>query len=81
MRIVLSLLSTFGSIYVLLGPAAAQQRQDLASEIAEFKGTVVAAREAEISPRFDGLLRRIHFSPGQIVEEGDLVFEFEPAGK
>jgi len=81
MRELLSLVSAFGSIFVGMAPLAAQQRPDPASEITEFKGTVVAAREAEISPRFDGLLRRIHFSPGQVVEEGDLLFEFEPAGK
>src|SRR5262245_19176041 len=82
MRMMLSLVSAFGSIFVVASPPlAAQQRPDLASEIAEFKGTVAAAREAGISPRFDGLLRGIHFSPGQVVEEGDLLFEFEPGGK
>jgi RND family efflux transporter MFP subunit len=78
MKMVLPFVSAFGSIFVVVAPLAAQQRPDPASE---FKGTVVAAREAEIAPRFDGLLRRIHFSPGQVVEEGDLLFEFEPAGK
>jgi RND family efflux transporter MFP subunit len=80
-RMMLSLVSASGSMFVVAAPLAAQQRPGLASEITEFKGTVVAAREAEISPRFDGLLRRIRFSPGQVVEEGDLLFEFEPAGK
>src|SRR6516162_330425 len=65
MRMVLSLVSAVGSIFVVVAPLAAQQQPDLASEITEFKGTVVAARQAEISPRFDGLLSRIHFSPAK----------------
>ena len=34
------------------------------------------ARTAEISPRFNGLLSKINFVPGQFVEQGDLLFEF-----
>ncbi|WP_420391745.1 efflux RND transporter periplasmic adaptor subunit [Acuticoccus sp.] len=55
-------------------PAAAQS--GVAANIAEYEGVVRAAREAEISPLFDGWLTDIHFVPGQYVEEGDLLFEF-----
>ena len=36
----------------------------------------VAAREAEVAPRIDGLLLKIDFTAGQLVKEGDLLFEF-----
>jgi membrane fusion protein (multidrug efflux system) len=45
----------------------------------ETTGTVVPARTVDISPRFDGLLTKIHFTPGQFVEKGALLFEFDPA--
>lgn len=60
-------------------PAAAQPQET--PSVLEYGGTVVAARETEIAPRFDGLLAKIHFAPGQFVNEGDLLFEFEPAEK
>jgi RND family efflux transporter MFP subunit len=44
----------------------------------EFKGKVVAAKEAEIAARVDGWLVSIDFTPGQIVNKGDLLFEFDP---
>lgn len=46
------------------------------SEIVKYEGTVVPAREAELAPRLDGLLERIHFRAGQLVKENDLLFEF-----
>ena len=46
------------------------------SEIVEYEGTVVPAREAELAPRSDGLLEKIHFRPGQLVQKNDLLFEF-----
>ncbi|NDW02033.1 efflux RND transporter periplasmic adaptor subunit [Salipiger sp. PrR002] len=62
---------------VLLGlsqtPAAAQ---DGAYEVVQFEGTVVPAREADITPIVSGWLRHIAFVPGQIVDEGDVLFEF-----
>jgi hypothetical protein len=36
----------------------------------------VPAHTAEISPRYNGLLSKINFIPGQFVEQGDLLFEF-----
>jgi len=46
------------------------------SEVLEYKGSVAAAREAEVAPRLDGLLSKINFSAGQVVKKGDLLFEF-----
>src|SRR5262245_34880034 len=56
--------------------ALAQQRPDL--EVIEYSGTVVAAREAEAAPRLEGLLDKIDFKAGQLVKQGDLLFEFAP---
>lgn len=50
--------------------------QDGAYDVVEFEGTVVPAREAEITPIVSGWLRHIAFAPGQIVEEGDVLFQF-----
>ena len=46
------------------------------TEAREFHGTIVPSRSAEVSPRYNGLLFKIHFIPGQFVEEGNLLFEF-----
>src|SRR5262245_19795935 len=56
--------------------ATAQQRPGL--EVIEYNGIVVAAREAEVAPRLEGLLDKIDFSAGQLVKQGDLLFEFAP---
>jgi len=56
--------------------AVAQISTEGGTKVQEFHGTIVPARTAEISPRYNGLLSKIHFIPGQFVEEGDLLFEF-----
>lgn len=56
--------------------APAQDQPGL--EVIEYSGTVAAAREAEVSPRLEGLLSKIDFSAGQLVKQGDLLFEFAP---
>jgi RND family efflux transporter MFP subunit len=56
--------------------ARAQISTERGAEDREFHGTIVPARTAEISPRYNGLLSKIHFIPGQFVEEGNLLFEF-----
>lgn len=43
---------------------------------AEFEGTVVPAREADITPIVSAWLDTITFKPGQLVEEGEALFEF-----
>src|SRR5262245_28574180 len=58
---------------------AAQQQP--ASEVLEYKGLVAAAEEAEIAPRLDGLLSKINFTAGQLVNKGDLLFEFGTSDK
>jgi len=56
--------------------ALAQTSTESGKEVREFHGTIVPARTAEISPRYNGLLSKIYFLPGQFVEEGNLLFEF-----
>src|SRR6516225_9784156 len=56
--------------------AVAQISTESGTKVQEFHGTFVPARTAEISPRYNGLLSKIHFIPGQFVEEGNLLFEF-----
>ena len=64
----------------LLIQAAGAQQPD-ANEAHEFKGKLVAAREAEVAPRLDAVLSKIDFTTGQMVKEGDLLFEFESKSK
>jgi RND family efflux transporter MFP subunit len=54
----------------------AQTSTEGGKEVREFRGTIVPARTVEISPRYNGLLSKIDFIPGQFVEEGNLLFEF-----
>src|SRR5262245_33871403 len=56
--------------------ALAQSSTESGKEVREFGGIIVPARTAEVSPRYNGLLSKIHFLPGQFVEEGNLLFEF-----
>ena len=54
----------------------AQAQQQTATEVLEYKGTLAPARQAEVAPRLDGLLLKINFNAGQLVKQGDLLFEF-----
>src|SRR5262245_33451914 len=56
--------------------ALAQTSTESGKEVREFHGIIVPARTAEVSPRYNGLLSKIYFLPGQFVEEGNLLFEF-----
>jgi len=60
--------------------SAAAQNSD-ANKVHEYKGKVIATREAEVAPRIDALLDKIHFTAGQIVKEGQLLFDFVPRSK
>src|SRR5215831_3816078 len=60
-------------------PTAAQSPTDSGAQLRAFSGTIVLARTVEISPRYNGLLSKINFVPGQFVEQGDLLFEFRTA--
>lgn len=59
--------------------AASAQGTD--TGVHEYKGKVVAGREAEVAPRIDALVDKIHFPAGKIVKEGELLFEFVPKSK
>jgi multidrug efflux pump subunit AcrA (membrane-fusion protein) len=56
--------------------APAQTAAESGKDVREFRGIIVPARTAEISPRNNGLLSKIYFIPGQFVDEGNLLFEF-----
>ena len=60
-------------------PTAAQSPTDSGAQLRTFSGTIFLARTVEISPRYNGLLSKINFVPGQFVEQGDLLFEFRTA--
>jgi len=69
------LLGTIALTIALSGAAQAQAPAQQ-PDILEYKGVVAAAREAEVAPRLDGLLSKINFTAGQLVNKGDLLFEF-----
>ena len=73
-----ALLATMALTIALSGAALGQTpaQQQPTPEVLEYKGLVAAAREVEIAPRLDGLLSKINFAAGQLVKEGDLLFEF-----
>lgn len=56
------------------GPVRATEKK--IPEIAEFEGTLVPAREGEITPIVSAWLNKINFVPGQYVEKGAVLFEF-----
>lgn len=73
----LTLLAVMTLMVTQSGWALSQtQAQQSTSEILEYKGSVAAAREAEVAPRLDGLLSKISFAAGQTVRKGDVLFEF-----
>jgi hypothetical protein len=53
--------------YLAIPSAIAQQHA--ASDVLEYKGTLAPARQAEVSPRIDGLLLKINFTAGQLVKQ------------
>src|SRR5215471_15315849 len=75
-----TLLATMTLTIALSGAALGQTpaQQQPTPEVLEYKGLVAAAREVEIAPRLDGLSSKINFAAGQLVKEGDLLFEFAP---
>jgi multidrug efflux system membrane fusion protein len=44
----------------------------------EFSGRVQAIDRVEIRPQISGLITEVHFSDGQIVKKGDLLFTIDP---
>jgi multidrug efflux pump subunit AcrA (membrane-fusion protein) len=69
----LSIIPVFIVACFAISSARAQQLPGL--EVIEYEGTVAAAREAEVAARLEGLLDKIDFSAGQLVKQGDLLFE------
>ena len=59
-----------------LFPVASPAQERGTSAFVEFSGTVVPAREAEITPIVSGWLNEIKFVPGQYVRKGEILFEF-----
>ncbi|MXU64313.1 efflux RND transporter periplasmic adaptor subunit [Oceanomicrobium pacificus] len=59
----------------LFAPDSARA-QDRSYDLVEFDGTVVPAREAVVTPLVDGWLQSITFTSGEMVSEGDTLFEF-----
>lgn len=53
---------------------ASQDSHELVS-VMEFKGVVRAARAADISPRFDGLVQSVNFKAGDLVKKGQLLVQ------
>lgn len=44
----------------------------------EFSGKLVAVEQVEIRPRISGTIESIHFTDGQMVKKGDLLFVIDP---
>ncbi len=44
----------------------------------EFTGRFIAVQRVEVRPRVSGAVEKIHFSDGQIVKAGDLLFTIDP---
>ncbi len=58
-------------------PVVACEVRDV-TDYYEFTGTTEAVDSVEIRARVEGFLQGIHFTDGQIVEEGQLLFTIEP---
>lgn len=68
-------------LMVAPAPGFAQQGAARGSTPREYRGTVEPIRKYVFSARYDGLVGAIHFIPGQIMKEGDLVIEFRLTAK
>jgi len=44
----------------------------------EFSGRVVAIDNVEVRPQIPGIIEQVHFSDGQVVKKGDLLFTIDP---
>ncbi|MBL8565199.1 MAG: efflux RND transporter periplasmic adaptor subunit [Hyphomicrobiaceae bacterium] len=71
----------FGCLLLVAARAAAEDTTKIGQDIKQYAGTVVAARQADIAPRVDGLLQKVLFLPGQFVKQNDVLFEFMPKEK
>lgn len=70
-----------GGEYVEPPPPKVTVAQPLEQEVTdylEFTGTTRAFKEAEVRARVSGYLESMHFTPGTMVEKGDLLFVIDP---
>ena len=78
----LSLAGCDSNIYVEPPAPKVTVAQPLIEEVTdylEFTGTLVASEKAEAPARVSGVLQSMHFVPGTVVTEGDLLFVIDPA--
>jgi len=67
--------------YVEPPPAQVTIAQPLEQEVVdylEFTGTTVSSAKVQVRARVGGVLEQMHFRPGSIVQEGDLLFTIDP---
>lgn len=77
MRRALGLLAVLGAL-AQPGAVPAQQTGAAGSEPApEFEGRIEALRHAEVSSALNSLVLKVHFDPGQRVEQGDALFTLD----
>jgi hypothetical protein len=66
---------------VALAPAAvsvSKPLQEKVSDFVEFTGTTEALASVDVRARVKGFLKKVNFTEGSYVKEGDLLFEIEP---
>lgn len=68
--------SIYRTPLVAAEPAAPTSKEQKFTDEEKFEGVVRAARAADISPRFDGLLDSVNFTAGDIIKKGQLLFQF-----
>lgn len=68
--------SIYRTPLVAAEPAATTSKEQKFTDVEQFEGVVRAARAADISPRFDGLLDHVNFTAGDRVKKGQLLFQF-----
>jgi RND family efflux transporter MFP subunit len=66
---------------VALAPAAvsvSKPLQEKVSDFVEFTGTTEALASVDVRARVKGFLKKVNFTEGSYVKEGDVLFEIEP---
>src|SRR3954465_5039219 len=55
-----------------------QPMQQQVSDVAEFSGNTAPLASVDVRARVKGFLKKVNFSDGANVKQGDLLFEIEP---